>query len=83
MKLKTNDVIVDGVPCKRIAGEDWFLYDIAAQYAGCAKGTIANKVAAGKIRSIKPGQWSLASKRDTDKDILGKHAAKSGDRTAA
>ena len=75
MSPKTNDVIEDGVPCKRIAGEYWFQYDVAAGYAGCTKGTIANMVYAGRIRSIKRGRYAYASKRDLDKDLLGTRVA--------
>ncbi len=75
MNSKTNDVIVDGVPCVLIAGEPFFSYEVAAAYGRCAKGTVANWVYSGQIRAIKLGRYAYASKRDFDKTILRDRAA--------
>ncbi len=69
-----NAVVVDGVLCKLIGGRHLIRYDHAAEYRGCAQGTITNEVSAGKLRSFRLGRYGYVDKHELDRRVLGDSA---------
>ncbi len=66
-----NEVVIDGVLCKLIGGRLLIRYDHAAEYRGCAQGTITNEVSAGKLRSFRLGRYGYLDKNELDRRLLG------------
>ena len=66
-----NDVVVDGVLCKLIGGRHLIRYDHAAEYRGCAHGTIINEVSAGKLKGFRLGRFGYIDKNELDRKLLG------------
>jgi len=75
MNTPSNDATEDGIPCKKVAGKLLVRYDHAAAYRGCSRGTIANDVAARKLRGYRLGRYGYVDKRQLDDLLTGKNAA--------
>ncbi len=73
-KEPSNEVIVDGFPCKVIGGRHLMRYDHAASYRGCADKTISNEVWAGKLKGYRLGRYGYVDKHELDRRVLGDSA---------
>lgn len=71
MQNPGNDVVVDGILCKRIGGRLLIRYDHAAVYRGCCYGTIANEVSQGILVGYRLGRRGYVDKDQMDSRLLG------------
>lgn len=70
--MAPNIVIVDGVPCRRIAGKLWIALDPdASEYAGVVPGTLKNWSMAGEITVRRFGRRGFAEKGSLDRKLVG------------
>jgi len=69
--MARNIEVVDGVPCRRIAGGLWLQVPVAAEYAAVSQGTVRNWSSAGRLRIRKFGRCGFVSKAALDALLVG------------